>query len=400
MSIVTGIANWLRREPAIKGTRHRLTAVRIPALIALIVVAGCGPVAPGDVPSATSSASTSPITLDEMYVTCDQWTSLGENDRTTLENDSTYRTGTTLTVFLDDGALLTTANRGVSAWMSDHTYGKYSEFFDWACGRFPSATTLASVRSQLFSNPTNAPRTCAEYLDRDEAVQDSWRQVAIFVTVSSGGGEVSAGTMQSACEAQPDAVFLDVYSEASYGASNAVRWRTTSQLGYAFDNVLIAFGPSKTAPTYPLSDSLVVGAACGFDATTDAVVRVQLRTTNATAGYDAELQSSWKLRVGDTETVTAVVEANFSDGPSCISASGSSNDVNVGISWGEPVSPNASRIMNFYVILRNYYSPRYPSGSAGDLRRISIEGAAYSSPDDPVVTLKSEKRSLDGKKIG
>lgn len=190
-------------------------------------------------------------------------------------------------------------------------------------------------------------------------------------------------------------------------------WSTQTKLGYTWQSV-IGLGPIETADQVATisggetvgsngiptdGPSYKPGVSCGFNPKTDAVIPVTFRLWNTTPGTQTKIPMglSWSLQVvdGATPITTAYLEDQFSNGPSCSQPADSYRGASVGVTWTDPTTDVWSDQQ--VIILKNWYSPRYPTGATADLSDYQIVGTPNApNSSDPTLSTTSATISLDG----
>ena len=162
------------------------------------------------------------------------------------------------------------------------------------------------------------------------------------------------------------------------------RWTTTSKLGYTVDVLLqLANTPLGAGITgHPLSPSdTTAGTGCGYDPKTDIAIPARLYDVN-TSATATPVQSAVRL----AHTGFAVTTGSIDSGTYC-SSEQSGGNVTLNIHQSTPVDAGSGWGIIFFVIIKNYYSPRYPSGALQELANYSLAQTSYtgSQLDDPVL---------------
>lgn len=375
-------------------------------------LAACGSASP----AASGGASAAP-TVAELDPTCAQ---------VSAHNIPMSRTAWDLPavptelVVWTDGTVLMPVGDDLHIFASNYydVSGK-ADLADWACGIVQDKSLrLSEAFAEALASQVGETPTCSMVLSPPApGLLDGLATAATKVTNVGLTGE----QLQAWCATTPNARLFegtwladqanayaaefDAAKEAqqAQAAKMQVVWTTVSQLGFTYSNVLTIGTPSKaTNVGHPADSSFTAGTACAFDPSTDAYIPLTLSTTNSTNGFASTDVSSHfnvvALGKPAPQTVTLALEANFSSGADCVfdGGTGSWSDSAFGVQFTDSMAPGASGRSISFLILHNFYSPRFPSGNTGDLAAYVIEGAAYSDDADPVVTVTSDSVSLDG----
>lgn len=174
-------------------------------------------------------------------------------------------------------------------------------------------------------------------------------------------------------------------------------WTTTSKLGYTIKVLLQAAASAlpSNLKTHPLDDKTTVGTACGYDPKTDIAIPAQMLATN-TASSEAPVQSAVALVHSGSHTATslAVTTGYIDSGSYCSQEQNGSASLNT--QQSKPVKTGESRAIMFFVTIKNYYSPRYPSGAAQELADYQLIATQYTGTtlDDPIAQITPSEASI------
>ncbi len=294
----------------------------------------------------------------------------------------------------------------------------YGAAMSYACERFGNDdTTLAKLRDYM-SLDGEAP-TCASYLSLDPAIGATW---IALEGVKTGQPSPAQDAVTALCAGSRDMGFEDAVESARQGAApaaaaSAMTWQTTSNLGYTADYAItlgpvqpatqphpgrpeeVMIKPGTTTPGKSLPPFSAEGQ-CGIDPASDAVIPVTLTVTNTTAGYETPLAARFVVRPApSTETVQVGMVTLYDDEVGC--ADNGTGRVDYGVKWDEPAAVGYPYRAMTFVILYDYYSPRYPEGNVADLARIVVEPVASPNAEDPVtVSTTSGAVHVDGTPAG
>lgn len=195
--------------------------------------------------------------------------------------------------------------------------------------------------------------------------------------------------------------------------TKAISWSTQTKLGYTWQST-IGLGAIETVDQVSTIDggqiagsngiptdgpSYKPGVSCGFNPKTDAVIPVTLHAWNTTPGSRGKIPMglTWSLQVvgGTTPITTAYLEDQFSDGPSCSQQADSFRGASFGVTWTTPSTDVWSDQQA--IILKNWYSPRFPTGATADLSDYQLVGMPNTpNSSDPTVSIASATVTLDG----
>lgn len=410
-----------RHSPA--GVVAALTALTIALTLALAACSG------GDAGPDPTPTTAPPIELREAVVTCQQW----QDDRRVHQFMDTNRSDAQDVVAVygapDQPSFAAGRDGNPQAHLPDGpVLDSYTDFFDWACADQAPTTTLAEIRQALFAD-TPEP-TCTTWAAQTPETAARWAWV---VTVATNEDAVPYDVFAAACAATPDAALADALQDAQVANAQAraaaeeaaaqaeaeaeaaaaaeaearaarttLTWQTTTRLGYTAEHTVRIEPVQSATAAHPDDPGLRADNICGLDPTTDAVIPIWMQVTNTTSGYDAMLSSRFAIRVGTgwndpaPETVRLAVAAEFSDGPSCEEPDQPRGGLEFGFARTESAATGEYGLTHAFIVLRDYYSPRYPDGNVADLSRILIRGVAHYDADDPVELTSTTEITLDG----
>lgn len=151
-------------------------------------------------------------------------------------------------------------------------------------------------------------------------------------------------------------------------------WAYENPQAYTFD-MEIRFGDpldheEAEEAVHPEDEDLVVGQTCDFDPQTDAVIFGQLVATATTEGFDTDISAAYTVNAlgdqvsgGDHGDGRIEIAQGFSGGPECeYLASENFGVEDARVHWSEPVPTGEQRTHDFFVVLREYFSPTAPDG--------------------------------------
>jgi hypothetical protein len=354
--------------------------------------------------------------------TCADWQAADYEARAALILDVLLPDGSSVLLHDDYATLLNLEGDIVLYTPDGQTLTDSVDITDWACAQVSPETNLHDARAAVFAS-SGAPKTCDDYVAASEDVRAIWRlasatseepadDAAVVDACDYAGGDADVAFL-----ADDPQVWLDKENrEVAEAAKPRVKWHTETQLGYtarfevsigevqrgsephpdrAKDGTYcIDGGPAFNCETgTDVLPAFYVGSTCGFNSETDAVIPLTLTATNTTSGYAVPITSAFAVHTTGAapETVTIDVVGGYTDGNTCISSDNyRTNWVTPNTLWNDPVEPQAQGTGLFFVVLHNYYSPRYPSGNSGDLSRFVIEGSTQISEADPVISVVSD----------
>jgi hypothetical protein len=259
--------------------------------------------------------------------------------------------------------------------------------------------------------------SCSVFVTLTPAQQEKWMPSLENEQYWHGGFD--AGTLAKGCKDFGFAAIGDnlirLSNELGDFSSGYAFWDTETKLGYTWRDVLglgsletghavkeIIVGPGEGSSD-PVT-SFTPGHACGFNPTTDAIIPLALGYTNTTKGKGTiSLDVAWQLNVvgGSEPVTTAFLEGHYSGGDSkCSQAADGYGSANAGSNF-DKASSDGENSEDFYVVLKNWFSPRYPKGATGDLKDYELTSIAESpNSDDPVVSSTKGTILLDGTPLG
>lgn len=166
-------------------------------------------------------------------------------------------------------------------------------------------------------------------------------------------------------------------------------WDVESQLGYT-ETLVLGVGEIVTGADVPAYESddfsgPDAGTGCGYDPEHDALVPLRLMIRNTTPGDAAQtLLGRFTLSPSGGVTVTAFLEADYSDGLSCSDQATTFDPAAIGVQLTNTDGTDTARgSSQFFVVLQDYISPRNPQGAAAELDAFTLTGEAPVNSDDP-----------------
>lgn len=228
--------------------------------------------------------------------------------------------------------------------------------------------------------------------------------------------QASQAAQDTAAQASAAASIASAAAAAASAADNpadGVVWTTESKLGYT-SRMTLTLGPlmAGAAKSHPAASDFRVGTACSYDPTTDAAIPVTIIVTNTTPSSSSLPALTYILSEssGTSPTVSIDLEQEYSSGPDC-------THMTVGYvygnsAWQTPLSPHQSYRTASFIVIHNYFSPRYPApgGASGDLALFSVAGSCRyaggrgdcngNAVSDPIInsTAGQQSISLNGQK--
>jgi len=102
--------------------------------------------------------------------------------------------------------------------------------------------------------------------------------------------------------------------------------------------------------------------ACTVDPNTDGVIPAHVRVTNTTAGFPTAVAINLYAQLSGSSAFGVAGAAHHTDGDACRETSDTSNFIYGAVSTS-PTQPNTAAFAeDFYIILRNYFTPNAPQG--------------------------------------
>jgi hypothetical protein len=316
---------------------------------------------------------------------CDSFNKLSESAR-----DAAFK-GQTIRVYGADGAVKTPAVNLYDTGCANH-HGDYY--------------LLDNIKIDA------AEPSCSVFVNLTAAQQQKW--LPALKQEQYWHGDFTASTLASACQKFGFAANGDnmvrLANELIEFPSGYASWNTETKLGYSWTNVIGPTTPETGSAVTKITEtagadssgaaiSFTPGSACGFDPKTDAIIPLSLGYANTTKGKDTiTLAATWQLNVvsGTEPITTAYLESHLTDGTSsCSQAADGFGSAMLSVNF--PKASDGEDTQDFYVVLKNWFSPRYPSGATGDLDDYVLTSVASSaSSDDPVVSSTSGTILLNG----
>lgn len=231
---------------------------------------------------------------------------------------------------------------------------------------------------------------CSTFAKLSPALQDNWLAAVYREPYYKLPTQLSGERLLAACTAFNAGNLVAASNEIAKYGSNFMTWHTESRLGYQEQIVLVAAALQKgKGIIHPNESGFAVGTACGYDPSTDAAIPLTVVVANETAKQSAQLSGSFELDVegpSNTPTTTAYLEGNFSGGAQCSSqATEGIGNASMSIRYTDKTASGDSVSSSFYVIIKNYFSPRNPNGAANELSAYHLRSVTQASGSDPVV---------------
>lgn len=247
--------------------------------------------------------------------------------------------------------------------------------------------------------------SCADFAALRPEVAREWASVLYeYAGGDPGlGPEGNAGALTLACDVQatvdPDPSFDDAFHwlgrlmredpwdfEELFGSPSPsspddylLKWETTSELGYNFDNRLTRGGLDQAE----LVD-FPPGSACEFDPANDAFIDLRLETFNE-SDRPVMVQKNLVVSVPGALSGRVMIETNLSSGDSCRAVEPTTS---LNLDSVDAIAPQQSSSTSLRIIISDYRSPSFPDGDASLLSSIALQGAAYLTDSDPVVSIR------------
>jgi hypothetical protein len=218
---------------------------------------------------------------------------------------------------------------------------------------------------------------------------------ALAIATTACEGTVSDDLFLTGTVAVRDRVAADENElQIDAALSRKITWTTTSTLGYQVSVELGVGGAPLPASqtTHPLNDETMLGSACGFDPTTDIAFAARMLDTNL-AATPASVQSQVALNHNRRGAATDNVTSGYIDsGNYCSSEPGTT----LNIHHGDSIEPGDDWGIIFFVIIKDYYSPRYPDGASSELANYALVAGRYTGTtlDDPIVSVEPSNGSI------
>jgi hypothetical protein len=244
---------------------------------------------------------------------------------------------------------------------------------------------------------------CGPFAKLDPAVQAEWVAALKNDAPYSLAIAMTPKQMSDACDS------LDADSDSLIRASkwfvdypSTVSWTTETKLGYKA-TMGLGVGAHQSGPSskYPVlgnstgNSNPMMGASCGYNPKTDAIVPVYLHARNTTAGTSPVINGAFAIQSTGQLVSSVEIETLLSSGASCATPD-ASGTVYSSVQWAEPVKPGEDTGARAVVIIKNFLSPRYPSGATVELSHYVLFSQSSPGGDDPFVSTTSARIHLDG----
>ena len=375
----TRLREAITKEPTVN-RRHRPAATVLILAVSLFGVAGCA------ASNAVKHTQKSPTPLS-----CAAYSHLDNARRAAAANATSAPIPNGLVAYTATDAAPLTAEG----------------YLDEAC----AAGSAGDLIDSLASDAAQSYPSCADFLKLDATVQAKWSTsfwtefgdsvptdsdetralAAGCLTTTVAGPTIIDGARNVASFLQGDTnpadfeAYLDGHKVPPPPPATPVdqlHWTDTTSLGYTTQSAVtwggIQRGSSSTK--HPNQSTFVLGSACGFDPSKDAYVAGVWTVTNTTKGQSQLLSSTMTVDQSAGSLLEPELELSFSDGPSCGHASLRTFGMVVS---NDEIASGKSISVPFFVILKNYYSPKFPSGDVADSKNVtlvqSIGGGASSA---------------------
>jgi hypothetical protein len=183
-----------------------------------------------------------------------------------------------------------------------------------------------------------------------------------------------------------------------------VSWQTESKLGYT-ESIALAVGSPESAEQLS-ADDLATISSCDFAKDTDGVVPLYLFMKDTTSDKAPQLSARFSLSTPEGATLvttTARIAASFTSGPSCTNTAQPFAPIDFGVTSTGKATDNFGQkytswtsYSTYWVVLKNWVSPRNPGGANGELAGYTLSSRAQVSADDPIVSFTKASIHLDG----
>lgn len=179
-------------------------------------------------------------------------------------------------------------------------------------------------------------------------------------------------------------------------------WKLRNQAGYSYD-MTIALADKVRVPTdqpltHRLDRDLVLGTGCVAEPQFDIVIPGYMSAKATTVGFDTVV----RMRAGfsasgysansreysgrgvppSSDDYRIQVEQNFSSGPNCEGFATRGDNTGFGVQWETPASSGTVLTSEFFIIVKDYFSPATPNGDYWLLDWIVISPQSGGDYDD------------------
>jgi hypothetical protein len=128
-------------------------------------------------------------------------------------------------------------------------------------------------------------------------------------------------------------------------------------------------------PALPFSNRSTL-ASCSVNSETDGIIPVSYTVTNTTKSFSMQLGLQVNPNESDEGDLARTISADvmFSGNtPSCTSLGDGSTTTMFGVTFNDPIAPQASADGDLFVIVPGYYSPAHPNGNPAMLDAVTLE---------------------------
>jgi hypothetical protein len=187
-------------------------------------------------------------------------------------------------------------------------------------------------------------------------------------------------------------------------------WDYANPQGYTFTMQLRfgdpVSGQAAQGTLHPEESDLSVGDACDLDPQTDAIMFGQLVATATTDGFDTDISTGFTVNPTTADATGAhddgrvEIAQAFSSGPECEYLSSENYGVeDARVHWSDPVPTGERRTHEFYVVLRDFFSPSAPAGDQEWLSThgfVPVFGGSNTSAEESQRIFQPDTSTVDG----
>ena len=274
---------------------------------------------------------------------------------------------------------------------------------DSAC----AANRDMSPDQAVFLGGSDGGAECGAFLKLSESVKSEWLAALVKDSEYPAGVSLTPEQMSETCnslDADTDGLIRATLWFLDY--PHSISWSSETKLGYKAALGLgvgaLITGEAKSYPANSAGGSTatqpIMGASCGYDPATDAMIPVVLTARNTTSKEAPATQGAFGLDLADQLVTTVKIESLNADGPNCTATTpqGGYSAGYSGVQWSTPTKPGQADKALSVIVLKNYFSPRFPAGATAELKQYVLVGATVGGGDDPVVTSTTARIHLDG----
>lgn len=361
------------------------------AVMTLVATAGCS----------TTGGAGSQQSFRQTDVTCEQYLSFTAEQREkvlTLEAQERTvfeYTSKAATSISEKDFFATTCNSPANAKLSLYD-------LKWANAK-PTCDAFLALPSSVQVQWAETVQVQQSEWNSSEPPQTALDQLVASCSETSDNSLVSAARLIPVriAEAAEQANREPVVNTPKQPLARTITWLNESKYGYLSESTLTIGYVLDSPFQHPSDQNFTAGVACGFNAQKDAAIPLTLVSTNKTSKDYQHVFSYFVLThsAGANLLTTGYLESqlNGSGSEFCEEPVAGSTKISTGMSSRSVLNPNDSIRTLYFVILKDYFSPRYPDGASQELESYLLIGEKPVNSDDPSVAFTTNKMTLSGK---